>query len=348
MVIRRAARAAFWLGIAAGLIAFVTLVNPPDRSMFWSALFDAGHAPLFGLFALMILWAAAAWGGSARRRTRGPATDRTAVPTVAQARPVRIRNYLLALSVTVALGGLTEILQGLGSRDTELWDFIRDVLGGAAALLLAFVFDRRANSDQGPHPARRRSLQVTMVLTAAALLATAFLRVTTVAVAYLSRDAAFPLICEFDHRWEDLFVGVKDAVLIRGEPPVGWGREASNQAARVTFLPAQYPGMSIREPHPDWRGYDRLVFEVYSEALTPVDLVLRINDAHHNNDYADRFNRVLVIQPGANRVSISLDDVRHAPTTRPMDLAHIRGLSLFAVDPPLPFSVYVDAFRLER
>jgi hypothetical protein len=31
-----------------------------------------------------------------------------------------------------------------------------------------------------------------------------------------------------------------------------------------------------------------------------------------------------------------------------MDMAHIRGLTLFAVDPPMPFSVYLDGFRLER
>ena len=327
MIEPRTIRTALFLGIAAGLMAFVILANTPDRGIFWSAAVDAGHAPLFGLFALMILWAASVW--------RGPTGQRGSL---------RTRNYALALAVTVAFGGLTEILQGLGSKDAELWDFIRDVLGGAAALVLAFVFDRRA----GPHPARGRLLRVILVLTAALLLATALLRVTTVAIAYLLRDAAFPRICEFDDRWETTFVGVKDAVLTRGKPPAGWGRDASNRAAHITFLPAQYPGMSIREPHPDWTGYDRLVFEVYSEARAPVDLNLRIDDAHHNNAYADRFNRVLVILPGSNRIWISLDDVRRAPRTRPMDMTHIRGLTLFAVDPLMPFSIYLDGFRLER
>jgi hypothetical protein len=31
-----------------------------------------------------------------------------------------------------------------------------------------------------------------------------------------------------------------------------------------------------------------------------------------------------------------------------MDMAHIRGLTLFAVDPPMSFSTCLDGFRLER
>jgi hypothetical protein len=335
MIERRAAPTALFLGIAAGLMAFVLLVNTPDRSMLWSAVLDAGHTPLFGLFALMILRAASAREG----------------PTVGQTGSLRIRNYVLALGVTVGFGALTEVLQGLGSRHAELWDFIRDVLGGSAVLLLTCGFDRRA----GPHPAhgrssraQERSLRVILVFVPTVLLAVAFLRVTTVAVAYLRREAIFPRICEFDDQWQATLVGVHDAVLTRGEPAAGWGRDASDGATRLTFLPAQYPGMSILEPHPDWTGYKRLVFDVYSEEPAPVGLVLRINDARHNNAYGDRFNRTLVIQPGSNRISVALDDVLRAPRTRPMEMTHIRGLTLFAVDPPIPFSIYLDGFRLER
>ena len=59
----RAARTALLLALAAGLMALVTLVRTPDRSVFWSALLDSVHAPLFGLFALLILRATSAPGG---------------------------------------------------------------------------------------------------------------------------------------------------------------------------------------------------------------------------------------------------------------------------------------------
>ena len=214
--------------------------------------------------------------------------------------------------------------------------------------MLAIVFDRRAGPDRVPRRAHGFPLRVALFLSAAALLAVAFQRVATVSLAYLHRDAIFPRLCEFDDRWQSTFVGVHDAVLTQGEPSAGWGRDLSTSVPRLTFLPAQYPGISIQEPHPDWTGYDRLAFEVYSEEPAPVELVLRIDDARHNNDYADRFNRALIIQPGPNRISISLDDVQRAPRTRPMDMTRIRGLTLFAVDPPRPFSVYLDGLRLER
>jgi hypothetical protein len=101
MIERRRARVALFLGIAAGLMALVILVQTPDRGILWSAAFDAGHAPLFGLFALVILGALSAGGG--------PTGGRTGLP--------RTRDYILAFAVTVAFGGLSEILQGLGSRD---------------------------------------------------------------------------------------------------------------------------------------------------------------------------------------------------------------------------------------
>jgi hypothetical protein len=31
-----------------------------------------------------------------------------------------------------------------------------------------------------------------------------------------------------------------------------------------------------------------------------------------------------------------------------MNMAHVRALALFAVDPPAAFSVYLDGFRTER
>ncbi len=332
MAILHPTRAAFALLLAAGLMALVVLAQTPDRSIFWSAVVDAGHAPLFGLFALTILWAASAWGG--------------ATGSQAAARPgsLRIRTYVLALAVTVTFGALTEILQALGSKDAELWDFIRDVLGGASALLLAFALGQRKR----PRRAGGRLGRVLPVLVAAVLLAVALLRVTTVAIAHLWRDSAFPRLCEFNHRWGATFIGVQDAVITQGEPIGGWAREAPGPIARVTFHPAAYPGLSIREPYPDWTGYDRLTFDVYSEAPAPVQLHLRIDDVHSEELYTDRFNRVLIVEPGANRISIALDDVRRGPRARPMDLAHIRALTLFAMSPPAPFSVYLDGFRLER
>jgi hypothetical protein len=143
-------------------------------------------------------------------------------------------------------------------------------------------------------------------------------------------------------------VSAKDAELERMPPPAAWARPPGGLVGHLTFSPGKYPGLAIVEPAPDWSGYDRLVFEAYSERADPVQLVLRIHDIHHNNAFRDRYNHPVTIAPGRNRVVIPLADVRAAPEGREMDLTAIRGLALFALSPPVPFSLYLDAFRLEH
>jgi hypothetical protein len=169
-----------------------------------------------------------------------------------------------------------------------------------------------------------------------------------VATAYVRRWAAFPRICDFGASWESRFVASHDAALVPAHLPAALDPSGRQQAARITFERGTYPGAGIVEPYPRWTGYDRLVFDVYSELAAPVALVLRIHDARHDGSYEDRFNRELPIQPGVNRVSIPLAEVRGAPRGRPMDLSRIAGLALFALEPPEGFRLYLDSFRLER
>jgi hypothetical protein len=104
----------------------------------------------------------------------------------------------------------------------------------------------------------------------------------------------------------------------------------------------------VEEPYPDWSGYDRLSFTVYSGMKEPVSIVVRIDDAQHDNRYTDRFNRRLVLQPGVNRVSIPLSEVRNSPRGRKMNMTRIQRVVLFAMHPGAPFTLHFDTVRLER
>jgi len=84
-----------------------------------------------------------------------------------------------------------------------------------------------------------------------------------------------------------------------------------------------------------------------SESDHPIELVLRIHDRRHNEDYADRFNRSLTFQPGINAFRIPLDEIRAAPAGREMDLSAIERLSVFAVAPEAQLSLYLLELRLE-
>jgi hypothetical protein len=88
------------------------------------------------------------------------------------------------------------------------------------------------------------------------------------------------------------------------------------------------------------------VLTVVSDLDAPLPLVLRVHDASHDQRYADRFNRLLLIHPGVNRIVIPLDDVRRAPDRREMDMTRIRGIMLFAYRLAEPTHVFIGPIRL--
>jgi len=315
------ARQILWLGAVACLMAVQIAIPVPRHSQFWTAVFDAGHVPLYGLVALAFL----RW-----RESRGVRPDGS-----------RLRLYLPALALTLAAGIVAELIQALGPGETSAGDVARDALGATAFLLVAHAFDR------APLHAGVRAPRSLALLLAALVLAVAFVPLAVTSIAYLGRDAAFPRICGFDAAWERKFVSVHDAELERISPPTAWEPRPSGRVGRVTFRPAIYPGLRIAEPHPDWRGFERLVFDIYSEQPEPIVLELRIDDRHHDESYRDRCNRTLTIAPGANHFSIALRDVQTAPQGREMDMARIRSLVFFAHHPREGFGLYFDGFRLE-
>jgi hypothetical protein len=90
------------------------------------------------------------------------------------------------------------------------------------------------------------------------------------------------------------------------------------------------------------------VLTFVSDLDASLPLVIRINDAAHDNRYADRFNRQVVIRPGVNRVVIPLDDVRRAPNRREMDMRHIRQIIVFGYRVTAPTHVYLGPIRLDH
>ena len=76
-----------WLLLAA-LLAFLTVGDAPERTRFWTALFEFGHAPLFGVIALVVR------GLLAARLPEG-----------------RAHPSLRAFVAVVLLGAVTELLQ---------------------------------------------------------------------------------------------------------------------------------------------------------------------------------------------------------------------------------------------
>ncbi len=102
----------------------------------------------------------------------------------------------------------------------------------------------------------------------------------------------------------------------------------------------------------DWRGYDRLLFDVYSERNGIATLTLRISDDPHMQSgpkaarrYYEARNKIL-LQHGWNHVDLSLEALPTASRDRNLDKERIRGLSLLAERIGSPLALYLDNFRL--
>ena len=103
----------------------------------------------------------------------------------------------------------------------------------------------------------------------------------------------------------------------------------------------------IEEPYPDWTGYEKFSFIVFSKQNENINLEFRINDRQHDYSYYDRFNRTLIIKPGFNKIIIPIEDIKNAPASRPMDLQNIKTIILFTGASLDNLDIYIDDFILE-
>jgi hypothetical protein len=317
------ARAAAWALVLAGLLLFMMFGRVPDETLFWEDFYHAGHVPLFGFVALSIL-------GLLQARGRSLARPRT---------------WWTAFVAAVALGAATETLQlAQPGRDASVWHFLRNVAGAASFLLVVATFGWMGRQGSLIRSASRRAIVAIGVV---AMLGAAGFDLAATVVRYGERDMALPTLFALDGSWRERpFVETRQSVLTPGARPAGATAGFDEPMARLDFEPGTYPGLVLDEPYPDWRWARSLELTFYSDLDAPLPLVIRVHDAWHDNRYADRFNRRIVVRPGFSRVVIPLEDVRRAPDQRRMDLRHIRQIMLFAYRLTAPTHVFVGPIRL--
>jgi len=311
------------LGIIS-LMLFLALVRPPGDAYGWRTLFETGHVPLFGVAGLLMLRIV--------RMRRGGAVATSS-------------DLLIALLATAILSLAAEALQVFQpGRDANVGDAVNNLLGTACFLAIAAALQprlwQRLGKD-GPTAAR-------MVLVAAALtLALALAPLVGVGWHYAKRAAAFPMLADFTASWQRPFLSLGRSELENVPAPDGWEAMEGQRVARVTFLDAPWPGVTVREPRPDWSGYEALRFQVWSELEQPVEIVLRVDDSHRDRDHADRFNGSFIVMPGLNDFAVPLETIAAGPRARRLDLADVSQFILFSRRPGEPFVLYFGPVWLE-
>jgi VanZ family protein len=239
------------------------------------------------------------------------------------------RLYALGLLVGSGAGFMSEVIQMPLARDASWEDVWADVVGAILALAVYAMFDRRR-----VWRAWHRLVALAVALSCVAIFLTPIVRMTR---AYVHRNAQFPVIADFHSRIE-----------LYWTMSFGVNREIVGDALEVNLVADAFPGVSFHEPVPDWRSYRTLIIDLQNPAAEPLHLGVRVHDRRHNFNFYDRFNRRYDLAPGERRtLRISLDDIRHGPRQRLMDMAHISDITLFRGENSGSRHLRVYSLRLE-
>lgn len=303
--------------LALSCVALIVLLSFPIsiQPLMHRVAFDMGHVPLFGVFALAML-------GLLRKPSE----------------PARLAPYVWSLALSIGMGLTSEAVQFVGPRDADLGDLFRNVAGSTSFLLLAFSFDR-AVAGRIRRPALTRGAR----WIAMGLLLAGFSPAFLVGLAFLRRNAAFPVIYEPNAAWVRPLSKVREgwiegATLPGGEP-----------ATKVSFLPGRYPSLIVNEPYPDWSAFRFVTFEVHSDRAQENFLWVRIDDdGSDDQDAYTWYVESFIIDAGANEIRIPLSEVRDAPRGRAMDLEHIKLFMFFVAQPKQRVVLTVGRIRLEK
>lgn len=237
--------------------------------------------------------------------------------------------YALAGMIGAGAGFLSEVIQKPLARDASWEDVVADTIGVVCALAVYALFDRRLKLRVW-----QRIGVIAIVLSCVAIFLLPLVRMTR---AYVHRNGQFPVLADFHSRIE-----------LYWTLSIGVNREIVDNALDVELVAEEFPGVSFHEPVPDWRRFKTLVIDLENPDSEPLNLGVRVHDRQHKRTFNDRFNRRFPLKAGERRIlRIPLEDIRHGPRQRLMDMAHISDITLFRGGPAGSRKLRVYSLRLE-
>lgn len=285
-------RAALLATLVVALSALALVAKFPSQPLIFAELNNAAHAPVFGAVAIV-------WLHILRRHTALG----------------RWRRYIAAFALTIAIGGLIELIQSVISRGSESLDLMTDSLGAFAALAAMAAYELR---------------RPWLLSLAAITFVPVLWPIGEAALAYHRRAEGFPTLLGYDSQTEQYFIHSNGIEIDAVRLPSAWRREEDPPSYRIRIRSGSYPRITLIEPLPDWRDYSRLMLDVTNPESQPLTLTLRVHDKTHDNRAGDRFNRQFTLGLGARSVlSFPIDEIANSPASRRMNMSRIARVIVF-------------------
>jgi len=125
----------------------------------------------------------------------------------------------------------------------------------------------------------------------------------------------------------------------------------NNHVLGITFTTDEYSILTFESFPGDWTGFSSISFRIFNDDTNDRILNLRIHDQDHrasNWDYHDRFNQVIKLASGWNKITVDLNLVRVQPLNREIDMSKIEKIIIFSNYFQTSVRLYFDDFRLEK
>lgn len=227
-----------------------------------------------------------------------------------------------------------ELIQSINGREFSFIDIIRNCLGG----IIAIAF--HPNSFKDSRAFSRSKLKYVAVGVLIIFSYPLMINTLDTMIAYRS----FPVLSDFESpyeltRWSgnQLEVNNLDAT--------------NNHVMGNTFTTDEYSKLTFEAFPNNWIGFSSISFRIFNEGTNDHILNLRIHDRHHkksNWDYNDRFNQIIYLTSGWNKISVDLNIIRVQPINRNMDMSKIEKIILFSRNLQVNSRFYFDDFKLEN
>ncbi|MGD8927203.1 MAG: VanZ family protein [Thioalkalispiraceae bacterium] len=230
-------------------------------------------------------------------------------------RPDRLPTIGKIILLTVVASILIEVIQSYIGRDASIEDIALNLAGTLLALIVTIY--------KGQYFKGRSYYIYFIFIVFTIMLVWPGIRIF---IDEIQRREQFPVLADFSKPYELGRWSSNHAKLSISSTSLG-------KVLDVTLLPgSRYSTVTLHTIHEDWEQYRELMIVIVNNENTKLPLVLRINDAAHNNEYSDRYNKRREVPEGLSTITVKLLDLYNAPKGRRMDLNNIQAISLFAID----------------
>ena len=232
--------------------------------------------------------------------------------------------FLLVLVLGVAVEGLQMFFYG---RSPDPQDILRNQLG-CLIVLAFFACGKR-------HLRKKVLFQFQILIFILVLLV--MIPLGRAVVDECIALSQFPLLSDFEtpfevDRWKE------NAVFSVSEDVARHG----HHSLKVQLTTDTYSGVGLEYFPKKWSNYENLYISVFLPGEGQLELVCRVYDSEHNNEYTDRFNKSFLLEKGWNDLVIPFADIENAPIERLLYMNKIENIKLFVIRQDKEQIIYID------